>query len=103
MLQPCWISSSGWSWANSWLLGTVQDKLDSTSVGDQMQLPLSKDNNNEQGILDGATCAGIDLPRWDKKLRQLWFGDKLIMQYTRPANNQETVLSTFEDDRLTGK
>jgi hypothetical protein len=37
-------------------------------------------------------------PFYDRDLRELWFGKELVKCYGRPAPDQETILSTFEDD-----
>jgi len=39
---------------------------------------------------------GSGLPRWDCKLRQLWFGGCVVKRFRLPASNQEAVLSVFE-------
>lgn len=40
--------------------------------------------------------AGV--PRWDALNRTLWFDDVLIKRYRVPAENQELVLSAFEEE-----
>jgi hypothetical protein len=37
-------------------------------------------------------------PRWDRNTRTLWFGNRAVKQYRQPAQGQETILSTFEED-----
>jgi len=38
------------------------------------------------------------VPRWDSERRQLWWQDRLIKEFRRPAGNQETVLSALEEE-----
>jgi hypothetical protein len=36
-------------------------------------------------------------PRWDKARRELWYGDKLCLEYKRPAPRQHLLLDAFEE------
>jgi hypothetical protein len=37
-------------------------------------------------------------PSWDAARRQLWYRDRLVKWYRRPAESQETILAVFEED-----
>ena len=39
------------------------------------------------------------LPRWDVQLRELWLGPLLVKRFRIPAQNQELVLTVFEEER----
>jgi len=39
-----------------------------------------------------------NVPRWDGRLRQLWWNDLLIKHYRSPADNQERVLQAFQEE-----
>ena len=39
-----------------------------------------------------------ELPRWDSRLRQLWWKDFLIKEFRVPADNQEMVLRALEEE-----
>jgi hypothetical protein len=41
---------------------------------------------------------GTAKPKWDAETRTLHYGDQLVKKFRQPAANQETILSTFEDD-----
>jgi hypothetical protein len=36
-------------------------------------------------------------PRWDQLLRELWLGNRLVKRFRVPADNQELILSAFEE------
>jgi hypothetical protein len=37
-------------------------------------------------------------PQWDAERRQLWYRQQLVKWYRQPADSQETILATFEED-----
>ena len=37
-------------------------------------------------------------PQWDGERRQLWYRQQLVKWYRQPADSQETILATFEED-----
>jgi hypothetical protein len=37
-------------------------------------------------------------PHWDADARLLWVGNTLVKQFTRPAPNQELILTAFEEE-----
>ena len=36
------------------------------------------------------------VPRWDKKLRELWCGEVLVKRFAVPADSQEIILDAFQ-------
>jgi hypothetical protein len=36
-------------------------------------------------------------PHWDRLLRELWLGDRLVKRFRVPANNQELILTALEE------
>jgi len=42
---------------------------------------------------------GDKCPCWDKDRRALWFDGELVKQFKVPAQNQETILATFEEEK----
>jgi hypothetical protein len=38
-------------------------------------------------------------PIWDKDKRELWFRDRLIKRFRRPAPDQEAILAAFEEQK----
>jgi hypothetical protein len=60
----------------------------------------------ERGV-EGVASAGestaspnprCPVPRWDSRLRRLWWQDRLIKVFRRPAVNQERVLAALEEE-----
>jgi hypothetical protein len=45
-----------------------------------------------------ALGADFEVPRWDGKIRQLWWDKHLIKEFRRPAANQELVLAALEEE-----
>jgi hypothetical protein len=37
-------------------------------------------------------------PRWDRERRELWYGERLLKRYRRPAPHQEAILSAFQEE-----
>jgi hypothetical protein len=38
------------------------------------------------------------VPRWDNDARRLWWQDRLIKEFRRPAVNQELILAVFQEE-----
>lgn len=45
-----------------------------------------------------ADCYFRDVPYWDSDFRELWWQDRLIKEFHRPAINQVTILKAFEEE-----
>ena len=67
-------------------------------------LSATKDDESESVILSlvadrvTASPANDCVPRWDPTTRVLCLGDRIVKCYRVPAQNQETVLSAFEEE-----
>ncbi len=46
----------------------------------------------------GALAVAALSPRWDLRTRTLYLGDQVVKRYRVPAENQEAVLSAFEEE-----
>ncbi len=74
------------------------------SLGDASCFILAK--NLQTLLTKGSTLVpavdpilpGIDQPHWDLKLRRLMYQGKLVKHFRCPAQNQETILSAFQEE-----
>jgi hypothetical protein len=46
----------------------------------------------------GTPVVAAPVPRWDRRTRTLYLGDQIVKRYRVPAENQEAVLSAFEEE-----
>lgn len=57
-----------------------------------------RDHGQRIDDVDDGQQTAVQRPKWDRDRHQLWVGDRLVKCFKLPSPNQETVLTTFEED-----
>ncbi len=85
--------------ASVYINGEKADWKSQWKPGDRIEFRKPSRRKGARGsnetIQDGSMLAK---PRWDKERRELWVGDCLVKRLKRPAQNQERILTTFQEE-----